>query len=213
MEEMFGLLKELTTSRNPKKERNSENNKVVDKNIVELSELNAIVPKEVVDMKKEVEDGANDEPIRNIEDEIMGDGIEELVEMPRSHTIRYYLKHEINEKLVEGLIGIVEDVLVEIAGYIYPVDFVILDIKEDKKKPFILRTPFLTTAKAEIRFDKETITLKSGKNNIIFFKILESLCRAKEGTESDIDPTAPTTTVMKEESRKESGFESSYQTH
>nr|GEY63668.1 hypothetical protein [Tanacetum cinerariifolium] len=123
-------------------ERNSENNKVVDKNIVELSELNAIVPKEVVDMKKEVEDGANDEPVRNIEDEIMGDGIEELVEMPRSHTVRYYLKHEINEKLVKGLIGIVEDVLVEIAGYIYLVDFVILDIKEDKKKPFILRIPY-----------------------------------------------------------------------
>ncbi|GKB08247.1 zinc finger, CCHC-type containing protein [Tanacetum coccineum] len=60
-------------------------------------------------------------------------------------------------------LGIAEDVLVEIAGLVYPMDFVILDIKEDKKKPFILGTPFLTTAKAEIRFDKETITLKLGK--------------------------------------------------
>ncbi|GJV94278.1 retrovirus-related pol polyprotein from transposon TNT 1-94 [Tanacetum coccineum] len=198
-------------------------------------------------MKKEVEDGANDELGRNVEEEIMGDGIEELVEMPRSQPIGYYLKHEINEKLIEGLIGnqryndsllatclgkmdyetynsllvgpiydvilkkkktkkedmggnfmipcIAEDVLVEIAGYIYPMDFVILDVKEDKKKPFIFGTPFLTTAKAEIRFDKGTITVKFGKNKINFFKIPESLCRVEEGTKSDIDPAAPTTTV------------------
>ncbi|GJU67677.1 hypothetical protein Tco_1253936 [Tanacetum coccineum] len=50
------------------KKKNIENNKVVDKNVVELSELNAIKPKEVVDMKKDVEDGANDEPVRNMEE-------------------------------------------------------------------------------------------------------------------------------------------------
>ncbi|GJS84270.1 ribonuclease H-like domain-containing protein [Tanacetum coccineum] len=45
-------------------------------------------------------------------------------------------------------LGIAEDVLVDVAGYVYPVDFVILDIKEDEKGPFILGTSFLTTAKA-----------------------------------------------------------------
>ncbi|GJU53602.1 MAK10-like protein [Tanacetum coccineum] len=68
-------------------------------------------------------------------------------------------------------LGIVEDVLVEIAGFIYLMDFVILDIKEDKRKLFILETPFLTTAKAEIRFVKGTITLKSGKSKTNFGKI------------------------------------------
>ncbi|GKD65784.1 reverse transcriptase domain-containing protein [Tanacetum coccineum] len=52
-------------------------------------------------------------------------------------------------------LGVAEDVLVEITRFVYPVDFMILDIKEDKKKPLILGTPFLTTAKAEIKFDKE----------------------------------------------------------
>ncbi|GJX97352.1 hypothetical protein Tco_0353150, partial [Tanacetum coccineum] len=79
--------------------KNIENNKVVDKNVIELSELNAIEPKEVVDMKKEVEDGTNDESVRSVKEEITGDGIEELVEMPRSQPVGYYLKHEINEKL------------------------------------------------------------------------------------------------------------------
>ncbi|GKF92838.1 zinc finger, CCHC-type containing protein [Tanacetum coccineum] len=61
-------------------------------------------------------------------------------------------------------LGIAEDVLVEVAEHVYPVDFVILDIKENEKRPFILGTPFLTTAKATIRFDKGTITLRSGKS-------------------------------------------------
>ncbi|GJW44041.1 zinc finger, CCHC-type containing protein [Tanacetum coccineum] len=37
-------------------------------------------------------------------------------------------------------LGIAEDVLVDVAGFVYLVDFVILDIKEDKKRPFILGT-------------------------------------------------------------------------
>ncbi|GJR76751.1 retrovirus-related pol polyprotein from transposon TNT 1-94 [Tanacetum coccineum] len=94
-------------------------------------------------------------------------------------------------------LGIAEDVLVEIAGYVYPVDFVILDIKEDKRNPFILGTPFLTTAKAEIRFDKGIITLKSEKNKINFFKFPESSCRVEEKTEDDIDSVAPTNTVSR----------------
>nr|GEX19256.1 hypothetical protein [Tanacetum cinerariifolium] len=179
-------------------------------NTIELPDGNN-VPKEVVDMKKKVEDGDNDELVRNVEEDIMGDRIKELVKMPRSQLIGYYLKHEINEKPIEGLIGkqryndsllatrlgIANDVLVEIVGYIYPVDFLILDVKEDKKKLFILGTPFLTMAKAEIRFDKGTITLKSRNNKISFFKIPESLCRVEEGTESDIDLATLTTTVSR----------------
>ncbi|GKA19095.1 zinc finger, CCHC-type containing protein [Tanacetum coccineum] len=61
-------------------------------------------------------------------------------------------------------LGIAEDVLVEVAEHVYPVDFVILDIKENEKRPFILGTTFLTTAKASIKFDKGTITLRLGKS-------------------------------------------------
>ncbi|GJZ37696.1 reverse transcriptase domain-containing protein [Tanacetum coccineum] len=57
-------------------------------------------------------------------------------------------------------LGIAEDVLVEIAEHVYPVDFVILDIRENKNRPFILGTPFLTTAKASIKFDTGIITLR-----------------------------------------------------
>ncbi|GJV08683.1 zinc finger, CCHC-type containing protein [Tanacetum coccineum] len=57
-------------------------------------------------------------------------------------------------------LGIDEDVLVEVAEHVYPVDFVILDIKENENRPFILGTPFLTTAKALMKCDTGTITLR-----------------------------------------------------
>ncbi|GJZ53743.1 MAK10-like protein [Tanacetum coccineum] len=92
-------------------------------------------------------------------------------------------------------LGIAEDVLVDVAGYVYPVDFVILDIKEDEKRPFILGTPFLTTAKAVIKFDKGTITLRSGKSKISFHRIPGSLCKAKKEIKNNIEPIAPTMTA------------------
>nr|GEV60018.1 hypothetical protein [Tanacetum cinerariifolium] len=58
---------------------------------------------------------------------------------------------------------IAEDVLVDVVGYVYLMDFMILDIREDKKRHFILGTSFLTMAKAVIKFDKGTITLRFGK--------------------------------------------------
>ncbi|GKA43670.1 zinc finger, CCHC-type containing protein, partial [Tanacetum coccineum] len=96
---------------------------------------------------------------------------------------------------IGGLKRIAEDVLVDVAGYVYPVDFVILDIKEDEKRPFILGTPFLTMAKAVIKFDKVTITLRSRKSKISFHRILESLYKVKKRIKNDIEPIAPTMTV------------------
>ncbi|GKB33290.1 hypothetical protein Tco_0872691 [Tanacetum coccineum] len=117
-------------------------------------------------------------------------------------------------------LGIAEDVLVEIAGFIYPVDLVILDIKEDKKRPFILGTPFLMTAKAEIRFDKGIITLKSGKNKNERKESNSTKRRIRSLTNGEVrcltmdvhSEMKVVKWVMKEESRKECDSESSYKT-
>ncbi|GJS30546.1 zinc finger, CCHC-type containing protein [Tanacetum coccineum] len=79
-------------------------------------------------------------------------------------------REEINDRMPEmfGLLKelttsrALEKVLIreEVAEHVYPMDFVILDIKEDKNRPFILGTPFLTMAKAVIKFYKGTITLR-----------------------------------------------------
>ncbi|GKA52037.1 zinc finger, CCHC-type containing protein [Tanacetum coccineum] len=78
-------------------------------------------------------------------------------------------------------LGIAGDVLVEVAEHVYPVDFVILDIRENKNRPFILGTPFLPTAKASIKFDTGTITLRSGKHKDKH----PTLIATKEGVEDE----------------------------
>nr|GEY13828.1 hypothetical protein [Tanacetum cinerariifolium] len=94
-------------------------------------------------------------------------------------------------------LGIGEDVLVEVAEHVYLVDFVYLDIKEDEKMPFTLGTSFLTMAKVVIKFDKSTITLRSGKSKISFHIIPESFCKDEKGIKNDIEPIAPTVIVNK----------------
>nr|GEX61558.1 hypothetical protein [Tanacetum cinerariifolium]GFA56046.1 hypothetical protein [Tanacetum cinerariifolium] len=88
-------------------------------------------------------------------------------------------------------LGIAKDVLVDVAGYVYPVDFVILDIKKDENRPFILGIPFLMTDKAVIKFNKGTITLRSRKRKISFHRIPESPCKSEKGIKNDIEPIAP----------------------
>ncbi|GJR73147.1 MAK10-like protein [Tanacetum coccineum] len=92
-------------------------------------------------------------------------------------------------------LGIAEDVLVEVSEHVYPIDFVILDIKENEKRPCILGTPFLTTVKASIKFDKGTITLRSGKSKVSFHRIPDSSCATDKGVKNDIEPIAPTMIV------------------
>ncbi|GJZ18936.1 reverse transcriptase domain-containing protein [Tanacetum coccineum] len=84
-------------------------------------------------------------------------------------------------------LGIAKDVLVEVTGFVYPVDFMILDIKEDVKKPLILGTPFFTTARAEIKFDKGTISLRFGKSMVQFHISPEPFPTLNERDENKIN--------------------------
>ncbi|GKD74973.1 hypothetical protein Tco_1333255 [Tanacetum coccineum] len=64
--------------------------------------------------------------------------------------------------------GITENVLVGIGKFIFPIDFIILDMPEDVKVPLILKRPFLSTAHAKIDVFKRKITLRVGDEKIIF---------------------------------------------
>ncbi|XP_050916003.1 uncharacterized protein LOC127131112 [Lathyrus oleraceus] len=56
--------------------------------------------------------------------------------------------------------GIVEDVLVKIDKFVFSVDFVILEMPEDKEIPLILGRPFLETGWCLINIEEGTMTLK-----------------------------------------------------
>ncbi|XP_075483669.1 uncharacterized protein LOC142523823 [Primulina tabacum] len=59
--------------------------------------------------------------------------------------------------------GIVEDVLVKEDKFIFPADFVILDMEEDQETPLIFGRPFLATGKALIDVHKGELTLRVGR--------------------------------------------------
>ena len=58
--------------------------------------------------------------------------------------------------------GILEDVFVKVGKFIFPVDFVVIDIEEDKKIPLLPGRPFLATGAALIDVKKEELTLRVG---------------------------------------------------
>ncbi|GJW42372.1 reverse transcriptase domain-containing protein [Tanacetum coccineum] len=65
-------------------------------------------------------------------------------------------------------IRIVENMLVEIGKFTFPVDFVILEIEEDSKVPLILGRSFLHTANAVIRVKQKQLNLGVGTKRMIF---------------------------------------------
>ncbi|GJU28942.1 zinc knuckle CX2CX4HX4C containing protein [Tanacetum coccineum] len=75
---------------------------------------------------------------------------------------------EMADRSMQSLKEIVKNVLVKIHKFIFPVDFVILDIVEDNKVPIILGRPMLATAHARIDIFGGKISLKVGKEQVIF---------------------------------------------
>ncbi|KAL0444740.1 UNVERIFIED_CONTAM: hypothetical protein Slati_2196700 [Sesamum latifolium] len=56
--------------------------------------------------------------------------------------------------------GIVDDVLIKVGKFIIPVDFIVLDMEEDKNMPLILGRSFLATSRALIDVQKVTSLLE-----------------------------------------------------
>ncbi|GJU85419.1 putative reverse transcriptase domain-containing protein [Tanacetum coccineum] len=75
---------------------------------------------------------------------------------------------ELADRIVKYPKGIAENVLVGIAKFVFPVDFIILDMPEDINVSLIFRRPFLSTAYAKIDVFKRKITLRIVVEKIIF---------------------------------------------
>ncbi|GJT62575.1 reverse transcriptase domain-containing protein [Tanacetum coccineum] len=61
-----------------------------------------------------------------------------------------------------------ENMLVEVGKFIFPADFVILEIEEDSKVPLILGRPFLHPTDAVIRVKQKQLNLGVGTERMIF---------------------------------------------
>ena len=70
--------------------------------------------------------------------------------------------------------GVIEDVLVKVGKFVFPVDLIILDIEEDSQVPLLLGRPFLATGAALIVMQKGVLTLWVGEE-AADFNMLQSL--------------------------------------
>ncbi|GKC24046.1 homeodomain-like protein [Tanacetum coccineum] len=97
---------------------------------------------------------------------------------PGSFTLPCYFNNVcFDNALVDS--GISENVLVGIGKFVFPVDFIILDMPKDIKVPLILERPFLSITRAKIDVYKRKITLTIGEEKIIFksVKLASSLIK------------------------------------
>ena len=69
---------------------------------------------------------------------------------------------------------ILEDVLIKVGKFIFPVDFVVINIEEDKQVPLLLGRPFLATRATLIDVKKVELTLRVG-DEAVHFNLNQSL--------------------------------------
>ena len=64
--------------------------------------------------------------------------------------------------------GFLEDVLIKLGKFIFPVDFVVIDMEEDKQVPLLLGRLFLAIGVAFIDVKKVQLTLRVGYEVVHF---------------------------------------------
>ena len=64
--------------------------------------------------------------------------------------------------------------LIKVGKFIFPVDFVVIDIEEDKQVSLLLGRPFLATRAALINVKKGELTLRVG-DEAVYFNLSHSL--------------------------------------
>ncbi|KAL2512071.1 Uncharacterized protein Adt_17671 [Abeliophyllum distichum] len=83
--------------------------------------------------------------------------------------------------------GIVEDILVKVGKFIFPADFIILDMCEDRDVPLILGRPFLTTGRAVIDVQKGELMLKVNDEHITFNVFKEIIFPSSSDSYFEVD--------------------------
>ena len=74
--------------------------------------------------------------------------------------------------------GILEDVLIKVGKFFFLVDFVVINIEDDKQVPLLLRRPFLATEAALIDVKKRELILGVG-DEAVYFNLNHSLKQPK----------------------------------
>ncbi|KAK4275027.1 hypothetical protein QN277_018170 [Acacia crassicarpa] len=80
--------------------------------------------------------------------------------------------------------GKIEDVLVKVDKFIFPIDFIILDFEADHDVPILLGRPFMATGRALIDVEKGELIMRVDDNQVTF-SILKTV-RFKDPAEKNL---------------------------
>ena len=78
------------------------------------------------------------------------------------------------DRFIKHPYGVVEDLLVKVDKFLFPVDFVVMDIEEDVDVPLILGRPFMKTTKVIIGVDKGKLKV-CVENEEVSFNVFEAM--------------------------------------
>ncbi|GJT15843.1 reverse transcriptase domain-containing protein [Tanacetum coccineum] len=76
---------------------------------------------------------------------------------------------ELANRSITHPMGIANDVVVRVDGFTFLADFVMVNFVPDSRVPIILGRPFLRTTKALIDLYEETLTLRVGKEELVYY--------------------------------------------
>ncbi|GKE59241.1 uncharacterized mitochondrial protein-like protein [Tanacetum coccineum] len=99
---------------------------------------------------------------------------------------------ELADRTVKRPKGIVENVLVGIDKFVFPIDFIVLDMPEDIKVPLILGRPFLSTAHAKIDVFERKIALRVRNDKIVFLELNDLNKPLELRRNQEVDNLGPT---------------------
>ena len=83
---------------------------------------------------------------------------------PKATTVSFQLA----DRSIKYPRGMIEDVLVKVDKFIFPVDFIVLDIIEDREIPIILGRPFLATERTLIDVQEGKLILRVQDEQVTF---------------------------------------------
>ena len=75
---------------------------------------------------------------------------------------------QLADKTQKHPLGVIENVLVKVDKFIFPADFVILDMEEDDIVPIILGKPFLAMDKAQINVQEGELKMRVQGDEVTF---------------------------------------------
>ncbi|XP_059310138.1 uncharacterized protein LOC132061315 [Lycium ferocissimum] len=78
------------------------------------------------------------------------------------------MRLQMADKSIKKPIGVIDDVLVQVGKFMFPVDFVILDCAVDRDIPIILGRPFLATGRALMDSEKNEIKFRVNDEEVTF---------------------------------------------